>query len=114
MNARIKGRQAIWGLKPENGDTFAAGIIVNQTKDLNGDVDFVFDGEGFVIAEVLFNDKKECDINIICETGTAEPERGDDAQIAGVDCIIQSAQLKWDQKGWKMLGVKATQFVNLV
>jgi len=113
-NALIKGRQAIWGLTPEAGDTFAAGIIVNQTKDINGDTDFILDGQGFVIAEVFFNDKNECDINIICESETAEPERGDDMQIVGIDCIAQTCQVKWDQKGWKMLNVKATKFVNLV
>lgn len=112
-NALIKGRAAIWGIETTAGDTYVAGIIVDMTHDKDGDTDFVLDGQGFVIAEALFNDQDVCDINVICESGTALPDRGDDIQIAGYACIVQSCGEKWNQKGWKAINVKAKKFVNL-
>ena len=112
-NAVIRGRAAIWGIKTESGDTYAAGIITNQARVITGEEDFVFDNDGFTIAEVFFDDRDECDINIICESATTPPARSDDIQIVGIDCIVQSAEIKWDQKGWKLLNVKAKKFANL-
>ena len=113
MNAVIRGRAAIWGIHTEAGDTHAAGIIVDQGYNLTGDEDVVLDDEGFVIAKAYFNDQNQCDINIICESTTAMPDRGDDIQIAGVACMVDSAELKWDQKGWKKFAAKATKYMNL-
>lgn len=113
MNAVVRGRAAIWGIHTTAGDTHAAGIIVDQGYELTGDEDFVFDSEGFAIAKVYFNDQNQCEINIICEAGTAMPDRGDDIQIAGVACMVDSASLKWEQRGWKKFSVKATKYLNL-
>jgi hypothetical protein len=114
MNALVRGRQAIWGIKVSSGDTFAAGIIKSQKRALNADTDEVFDDDGFTIAQAFFNNNDECDIEIICESGTTEPEPGDDIQIVGIDGIVQNSSVNWDQKGWKSLQVKAKKFANLV
>lgn len=111
--ALVRGRAAIWGIVTSGGDTYAAGIITNQEKVITGEEEFIYDNEGFTITEVFFDDRDECDINIICESGTSEPARGDDIQIVGIDCIVQSATVKWEQKGWKLLNVKAKKFANL-
>jgi hypothetical protein len=114
MNATIRGRAAIWGIVAEAGDTFAAGLILDQGKVITGEEDFIYDNDGNTITEVFFDDRDECDINIICEDTTTDPVRGDDIAIVGDDCIVQSAELKWKQKGWKVLNVKAKKFSQLV
>ena len=112
--ALIRGRSAIWGIKTEAGDTHAAGIIKSQKRLLNADTDEILDGEGFVISEVFFNNHDECDIEVICEAGTEPPEPGDDIQIVGLDCVVQSGVgVNWEQKGWKSLQVKAKKFANM-
>lgn len=110
--ALIRGRSCVWGIE-NDGDTFAAGVVVDMSHAVDGDTDFVLDGQGFVIAEVFFNDKDECEVNVLCEQETAVPARGDDVIIAGIECIVQSASVKWNQKGWKMLSIKGTKFANL-
>lgn len=112
-NALIRGRSAVWGIATESGDTYAGGIVQGQEILRDGEVDYIFDDEGFTITEIFFDDRDECSIDVLCEAATALPERGDDIAIAGVDCIVQSATLKWEKKAWKMLNVKAKKFPNL-
>lgn len=112
-NAVIRGRAAIWGVVTTDGDTYAAGIIVDQGHEIAAETDVVLDGEGFTIAQVFFDSRDECDINIICEAATSPPACGDDIQIAGVDAIVQSASVKWANKAWKGLNVKAKKFSQL-
>ena len=114
MNAVIRGRQAVWGIVTESGDTYAAGIVKSQKKANNSDTDEVFDNEGFAIAQVHYNMNNECDVEVICEAGTTEPDNGDDIQIVGVDCICQNSSVNWEWKGWKSLQIKAKKFANLV
>jgi len=113
MDALIRGRQAIWGIVSDSGDTYASGIIVKKSRKKASDTDFVLDDMGFVIAQVFFNQNDECDVNIICESGTSQPENGDDITLNGIDCIVQESDVAWDQKGWKMLNVKAKKYANL-
>jgi hypothetical protein len=113
MSALIVGAAAIWGLTPETGDTYAAGIIVTQSNKSGADKDFVLDGQGFAIGAAYFNNKNECSIEVVCESGTTPPEPGDEISIAGIDCLVDDSEVKWNQKGWKMLSIKATKFANL-
>ncbi|MFA5058265.1 MAG: hypothetical protein WC485_09145 [Opitutaceae bacterium] len=114
MNPTIRGRVAVWGIETEAGDTWAAGIITGQGHEKAGAEDFLFDGNGFTISQIFFDEQDVCDIDVICEAASAVPDRGDDIQIAGFDCIVQGASTKWEQKGWKKLNIKAKKFANLV
>jgi len=78
-----------------------------------GETDYIFDEDGFTITQIFFDDRDECSIDVLCETATAQPDRGDDVQICGLACIVQDSTLKWEKKGWKMLNVKAKKFPNL-
>lgn len=112
--ALIRGRDAVWGIATESGDTYAAGIIVDQDKTKDAEKAYIFDDEGFTISQVFFDHNDQCNINIICETATTEPDCGDDIQIVGIDCIVQNCKVAWKQKDWKMLNVTAKKFANLV
>ena len=113
-NAVIRGRAAIWGIEADSGDTFYSGLILNQAHIIAADEDYIHDNEGFIISEVFFNMRDECDVNVICEDGTDSPSPGDNISIAGVDCIVQGGpELKWQQKGWKVLNIKAKKFLML-
>lgn len=113
-NPRIRGRVAVWGIEASAGDTFAAGLITGQGRKVASDQDVLLDLNGFVIAQIFFNQNDECSVNVICEADTEIPEAGDDIQIAGIDCIVQDADVKWENKGWKGLTINAKKFVNLV
>ena len=114
MNAVIRGRQAIWGIVTSAGDTFAGGLIKSQKRDDDSDSETILDGEGFVIAEVFYNQKNECNIEIQCEASTTGPLVSADIQICGLLALVKSVSLNWEQKGWKSMQVKATKYVNLV
>ena len=113
----IRGRQAVWGIGDslESGDTYSSGICTSCGRDKVGEDDFLYDDNGFVIAQNFFNEHDELSVEIICEAATAQPERGDKIQINGVaDALVQSSKLKWQQRGWKGLSVSAKKWPNLV
>lgn len=109
----IRGRAAVWGVVTDAGDTFVAGIIQSQNRDITGEEDYIFDNDGFTITEIFFDDRDECSIDILVETGTTPPARGDDITLAGLACIVQKSSLKWQKKQWAMLTVAAKKFANL-
>lgn len=113
INATMRGRTAVWGIKTESGDTHAAGIITGQGRKKDSDKDFCYDNEGFIITEVFYNMSDECSIKLVCEDATAEPDNGDDIQIAGTDCIVQNSEQDWSQRGWKGLSITAKKFQEL-
>ena len=72
-------------------------------------------GSGFTIGQIFFDQNNVCRINVIAEADTALPEVGDDIQIAGLSCIVQSGPKKvWEQRGWCKISVEAKKFENLV
>lgn len=112
-NYVMRGRAAIWGVVTESGDTHAAGLILSQGRQIVSESDGIADNEGFTITKVYFDQRDECDIDVICEAATAAPDIGDDIQIAGIDCIVESCDLKWQQKGWKGLNIKAKKYSQM-
>ena len=111
---KIKGRNAIWGMEHTDGDTYASGLVVDKNWNITGETDFIFDDNGFTITEIFFDDRDELEVNIICESATALPARGDEINLCGISCLVQSAGLVWNNRKWKMLSVKVTRYVNLV
>jgi len=109
----IKGRAAIWGIKDTSGDTHESSIITRMSRKRDGETDFLFDNDGFTVTEIFFDDKDVVTIEVICETATSIPARGDDITIVSIDAIVQDAELVWEQKGWKKLSINATKFANL-
>ena len=113
-NPTIRGREAIWSIVTVAGDTYVAGIIQRQTHEKTGEQDYIYDNEGFTITDIFFDDRDECEIDILVESDTSVPDRGDDIQIVGLACIVRNVQIKWEKKAWKMLTVSAAKFINLV
>lgn len=109
----IRGRAAVWGIVAPEGDTYAGGIIQSQGRESAGEEDYIYDNDGFTITEIFFDDRDECTIDILVEAGTTMPARGSDITIAGLDCIVQKASMKWTKKGWAMMTVTAKKFANL-
>ena len=112
--AKIKGRQVIWGIVPGAGDTHAAGIITRIGRKKLGSDEFVYDNEGFTITQIFYDDTDEVSVDVLCETATEQPERGDAITIAGVAALVQTSDLAWEQKAVKKLNITAKKFVNLV
>lgn len=110
----IRGRVAVWGIHADAGDTYYAAIITGQRRGKEAENDFIFDTNGFTITEIFFDNKDKCDVDVICESGTTQPENGDSITIDAIVCQVQSSEVKWEQKGWKKLSIKATKFANLV
>ena len=113
-NVKIKGRQVVWGIVPGAGDTHSSGIITRIGHKKAGAEDFVFDNEGFTIAQIFYDDIDEVSVDVMCESATAIPERGDAITIAGCAALVQSAEVAWEQKAVKKLNITAKKFVNLV
>lgn len=113
MSVVQRGREVIWGVVAESGDTHAAALIVSQGVEKAGGEAKVKDLEGHTVGQVFFDDMDNCDIDVDCESGAALPDRGDDIQIAGYACIVQSATLRWQNEQIKRLNIKATKFALL-
>ena len=113
MSVINRGRAVIWGIESEEGDTYAAGLIVSQEQAKESATAMVKDQEGHTVGEVIWDDKDQCSVDVDCESGAAIPAIGDDVVIAGIDAIVQSASIKWENEKIKRLSIKATKFALL-
>lgn len=96
------------------GGLFATGIVLSASVMLDGDILELKDNTGFVYCVVYFNDKNECEIQIILKTDTAEPVRGDNITIGGVaDCLVKNAKKEWEDAGEAKYTLQATRYVNV-
>lgn len=90
------------------------GVIVDADRKDGGDKVEIRDRKGNVIAVVYFNDKSECEINVLFETGVTIPARGDDIDICGlIDVLVDEVQHKWANDKERMLGIRGTKYANI-
>lgn len=110
--ARIKGQAAVWGIEAAHKD-LQSGLVRSVTHKKSGETDFLYDHEGFTIAEVFFDDREEVELEVVCKADTAAPANGDTLAIGGVSFLVQGSDFGWEQRGWKKLKTQATYFPNL-
>ena len=111
----IKGQSAYWGIA---SGSYGAGIVTRITRDLDGEVAFLYDGGGYTISEILFDDKETFTVELAMDavnfTLTAMPKRADVVTILTVaTCIVQKRGITYAIKEWQMCNFTAMNFVNL-
>jgi hypothetical protein len=111
----IKGQSAYWGIP---AGSYGAGIVTRITRDLDGEVAFLYDGNGYTISEILFDDKETFTVEMAMDatnfTLASLPTRGTVVTIVSVaSCIVQKRGLAYEQKGWQTANFTAMSFVNL-
>lgn len=123
---------ASWGTGGA-GASCNLGYIYKVTLRRAGEDDKVFSGSGFTKGVIFFDDQDDVDIELLAKDAAVLPARGNvlavgdetaaanlvqatapDADLTGYKGIIFDAEKAWEYKGWKMITLKATQFVNLV
>ncbi len=104
----IKGNNTVlWG----TGSAYSTAIVVSARDQLTGEMVEVSDNVGFTISAIFFNDKHECEVEIIIETAAPTLARGDQVTMCGnANCLVMEAEIMWEQKGVRKYRLKATKF----
>jgi len=111
-NAVIKGDNTVlWGTA---SGTTLAGIIVRVRNQLTGEMVEVPDENGFAVAVIFFNDKNECEVEMIIQTSAPSIPRGTVCTIMGIEnCISNDYEQVWEQKGVRKYTLKATAYAGI-
>ncbi|GEM_PF-1916232 len=107
--AVIKGDNTIlWGAR--NGTTIT-GIIVSVRDQITGEMVEIPDDIGFTVSVVFFNDKHECEAELIVQTSYPSIARGDMVTIMGItNVMVTEVEKMWENKQARKLRVKGTAF----
>ena len=111
----IQGQAAYWGIP---SGTYGSGVVTRVTRDLDGETAFLYDGNGYTISEILYDDKETFTVELVMDatnfTLAALPARGTVITIDGVaTCIAQKRGITYEQKGWRTANITAVSFANL-
>lgn len=110
--ALIKGDNTVlWGAR---GGTTISGIATSVRDQLTGEMVEIPDDIGFTVAVVFFNDKHECEVELIVQTSYPSMARGDIVTIMGnTNCLVTEVEKVWENKQARKLRVKATAFTAI-
>lgn len=104
----IKGDNTV--LFGANGVYSGAGIITRGSKKTGGSVLEVKDENSFTVTKIYFDDKNECEFEMIVKTAAPDLARGDFITICGVAaCLVDETEEMWEQGGVRKFRVKATK-----
>jgi hypothetical protein len=103
--------KASWGTGGAGSSTL--GYIYKATHRKAGEQDKVYDGNGFTIGQIFFDDTDELELEILALDAAALPARGAALTVNSVAGVVQESSLEWGHKAWKMIRVKAMKFVNM-
>jgi len=114
-NPTIKGDNTIlWGA----GGVYAAtgaGFVTRGSKELTGEKTEIKDKDGFTVAVVYFDEKKNVQFEAIVSTAAPALARGDAATICGVaNCLIDRVEELWENQDARKYRVYATNYTALV
>lgn len=129
--------KASWGTGQAGANADAHGYVYKCVLRRAGEDDKVFDGAGFTIGQIFFDDQDEVEFEILAKDAAALPVRGgilefvaSGAAVSGNLHVIKSGspdtdlttwkgviqgnpEKSWGYKEWKMLKIKATKFANM-
>ncbi len=128
--------KASWGTGQAGANADAHGLIYKCTLRRAGEDDKVFDGNGFTIGQIFFDDFDELEFDILAKDTAPLPDRGGilelvasgaaaagdlhiikssvpDVSLTTWKGVIQDSEKTWGHKEWKMLKVKANKFANM-
>ena len=90
------------------------GTIVSASNKLGGDKLEIKGRDGGVIIVIYFNEKNECEIEVIFDSGNTIPERGDAIDLCGItDPLVDEVEHVWANEKERMLKIRATRYENL-
>lgn len=90
------------------------GVIVSASRKDGGDKLEIKDDNGNVYIVVYFNDKGECEIKAIFDTGTSIPARGDTLDICGLTAtLVDEIDHDWENEKERMLTIRSTFYAHL-
>ncbi|MEI6035857.1 MAG: hypothetical protein WCS65_16445 [Verrucomicrobiae bacterium] len=109
----IKGNSTItWGAG--DGDGVGTGKIQSSSHKLGGDKAELLDENGEVFSVIYYNEKNECELEVIVLSATTLPARGDTAIIGGVTgCLVDEVEIKWQNNNVKMATIRGTKYANI-
>jgi hypothetical protein len=100
-----------WGIA---GVAFA-GICTTLSVKRDGEQSVIYDGNGFTIGQILFDDNDEATVEMILQTSDTPPARGDAVSIITVaGFIVQNIEKTYSWKDTAKWRFTAKRFVNLV
>lgn len=92
----------------------AIGTIVSATKKLGGDKLEIKGRQGGVIIVIYFNEKNECEIQVIFDSEATLPERGDALSVCGLTNVLcDEVETKWENERETMLNIRGTRYENV-
>ena len=102
---------AVWGISSVAYAGFCTAINLKR----DGEEAKIFDGNGFTIGLILYDDKDEGTVEMVMQTTDTPPARGTVVTVASTTTfIVQTIEKMWswrDVAKWKFT---ASNFVNLV
>ncbi len=108
------GVTAVWGTSEITAQA-NFGIVTAASRKKTSEKEYVQDEQGYTVGMVLFDEKSELLLDIVCKSGMTEPSVGDSITFQSspaVTGIVMDAELKWDNKSTKKLTVTATKFTD--
>jgi hypothetical protein len=91
------------------------GICTRMSIERNGEEVFIYDGNGFTIGDILFDDKDEGSAEMIMQTTDTIPTRGTIVTFAGVATfIVKTIKKEWEWRNTAKWSFTCSNYVNLV
>ena len=104
------GTTAVWGTS--GAGTNANGIIQSASRKRTSEKEPILDTDGETVGMTWFDPKDELELEILCANSITPPVQGDTLTVDSLAGLVMDATIKWANKGYKMLTVTATKFVN--
>ena len=113
-NPVIRGDNTIlWGASGVFSGT-GAGIVTSGNKKIVGEKTEIKDVNGFTVAVVYFDDKKNVSFEMYVKTAAPTLARGDGVTICGVAyALVDDFEEVWANTDARKLIVNATQYVSI-
>lgn len=113
-NYRIQGTGAIAFGTEDVGYT-DVGVIQSASNQLGGDKLELKNRKGNVFLVVYFNEKNECELKAIFDTGFTLPARGDAIAILDLtNVLVDDVTLNYENEKEAGITIKATRYEALV
>lgn len=107
------GVTAVWGTT--DAGVTAQGIVHSVSKKGASEKDYIHDENGYTVGMIIFDQRKEYTVEILCKDSMSEPASGDAMTIGGdSNVLVMDPEIKWTHKGWKMLSLTATRFTDVL
>jgi hypothetical protein len=102
---------AVWGISSVAYTGFCVSISLKR----DGEESKIFDGNGFTLGLILYDDKDECTVDMILQTTDTVPTRGTVVTVASqVGFIVKSIERMWNQRDQAKWRFTADHYLNVV